>query len=77
MLDYLGNSGAIPVFAQGRWLTLLTAGWLHGNLLHIFFNVMWIRQLAPAIGEIYGPARMIIIYTLSGVAGFALSSIAG
>jgi rhomboid protease GluP len=77
ILFLLGASGAAPVFEYGRWWTLLTAGWLHGNLLHIFFNVMWIRQLAPAIGEIYGPARMIIIYTLSGIAGFALSSIAG
>jgi rhomboid protease GluP len=77
ILFLLGASGAAPVFDFGRWWTLLTAGWLHGNLLHIFFNVMWIRQLAPAIAEIYGPARMIIIYTLSGIAGFALSSVAG
>jgi rhomboid protease GluP len=77
ILFLLGASGATPVFEYGRWWTLLTAGWLHGNLLHIFFNVLWIRQLAPAIGEIYGPARMIIIYTASGIAGFALSSFAG
>jgi rhomboid protease GluP len=77
ILFLLGASGATPVFEYGRWWTLLTAGWLHGNLLHIFFNVLWIRQLAPAIGEIYGPARMIIIYTFAGVAGFALSSFAG
>jgi rhomboid protease GluP len=77
ILFLLGASGATPVFEYGRWWTLLTAGWLHGNLLHIFFNVMWIRQLAPAIGEIYGPARMIIIYTVSGITGFALSSLAG
>lgn len=77
ILFLLGASGAAPVFEFGRWWTLLTAGWLHGNLLHIFFNVLWIRQLAPAIAEIYGPARMIIIYTVSGIAGFALSSFAG
>ena len=52
----------------------MTAAWLHGGLLHIFFNVLWIRQLAPAIGEIYGPARMIIIYTFAGLVGFGLSS---
>ena len=77
ILFLLGASGATPVFEYSRWWTLLTAGWLHGNLLHIFFNVLWIRQLAPAIAEIYGPARMIIIYTVSGIAGFALSSVAG
>ena len=38
---------------------------------------MWIRQLAPEVGELYGPGRMVIIYTVAGVAGFALSSFAG
>ena len=33
--------------------------------------------LAPAIGEIYGASRMIIIYTFASIAGFALSSLAG
>jgi rhomboid protease GluP len=75
VLDYLGNSGAIPVFAQGRWLTLLTAGWLHGNLLHIGFNMLGVWQLLPSIAELYGPGRTVIIYTLSGVAGFLLSSV--
>lgn len=77
MLFLLGASGAMPVFDLGRWWTLLTAGWLHGNLLHIFFNVMWIRSLAPAIGEIYGASRMIIIYTFASITGFAVSSLAG
>ena len=38
---------------------------------------MWIRQLAPAVGELYGPGRMVIIYTVAGVVGFAASSLAG
>ena len=33
--------------------------------------------MGPAITELFGPARTIIIYTVGGVAGFALSSIAG
>jgi len=77
ILFALGASGALPVFNFGRWWTLLTAGWLHGGILHIFFNILWVRQLAPATAELYGPARMVIIYVLSGVTGFALSSFAG
>ena len=77
ILFLLGASGALPVFEFGRWWTLLTAGWLHGGVLHILFNVLWIRQLGPAIAEVYGPARMIIIYTFASIAGFALSSAAG
>ena len=45
--------------------------------MHILFNILWIRQLAPEVGELYGPGRMVIIYTVAGVAGFALSSTAG
>lgn len=73
-LFVFGASGALPVFGYGRWWTPLSAGWLHGGLLHIFFNVMWIRQLAPAVAEMYGPARMVIVYTAAGLVGFGLST---
>jgi rhomboid protease GluP len=76
-LFLFGESGAIPVFYYGRWWTVLTAGWLHGGLLHIFFNMMGVRQLAPATSEMYGPARMVIIYTVAGITGFAVSTLAG
>jgi len=72
-----GASGAIPIFGYGRWWTVLSAAWLHGNLIHIFFNMLWIRQLAPATSELYGSSRTVIIYTASSVVGFLLSSFAG
>src|SRR6185436_1211000 len=57
--------------------TVLSAGWLHGSLLHIVFNLMWVRDLGPAVGDVYGAGRMVVIYTVAGVCGFALSSVAG
>jgi rhomboid protease GluP len=77
MLFLFGASGSLPVFGLGRWWTVLSAGWLHGNLLHIFFNMLWIRQLAPPTAEMYGPGRTVIIYTVAGVCGFLLSSFMG
>jgi rhomboid protease GluP len=76
-IQILGASGAAPVFGRGWWWTVLTAGWLHGGILHIFFNVLWIRQLGPEIANLYGAGRMIIIYTISGIIGFTLSSVMG
>jgi rhomboid protease GluP len=76
-LFLFGASGAVPVFVYDRWWTILSAGWLHGGALHIIFNIMWIRQLGPAVGDLYGDARMIIIYTVAGASGFLLSSLAG
>lgn len=72
-----GASGAFPVFGASRWWTLLSAGWLHGGILHIFFNMLWIRQLAPAAAELYGTSRTVIIYTVSCITGFLLSSFVG
>jgi rhomboid protease GluP len=73
----LGASGAWPVFGVGRWWTVLSAGWLHGGALHILFNMMFVRQLGPSVADMYGAARMIIIYTIAGATGFLLSSFMG
>jgi rhomboid protease GluP len=75
-LFLLGGSGYEAVFVFGRFWTVLSAGWLHGGLLHILFNMMWVRNLAPPTAEFYGPGRMVIIYTVSSIAGFAFSSVA-
>ena len=72
-----GASGAVPVFMLDRWWTVLSAAWLHGGLLHIFFNMYWVRQIGPAVSELYGPGRLVIIYTVGAITGFALSSFAG
>jgi rhomboid protease GluP len=73
----MGASGADAVFGLGWWWTVLTAGWLHGGILHIFFNVLWIRQLGPEIANLYGAGRMVLIYTIAGIVGFTLSSVMG
>ena len=76
ILFLLGASGGIPVFAYERWWTVLSASWLHGSLLHIIFNMMWVRDLGPVVANMYGAGRMVIIYTVAGVSGFLLSSFA-
>src|SRR5438034_362838 len=72
----LGAAGTYP-WRLGHWWTILTGIYLHGGILHILFNVLWIRQLGPAVEEIYGPARLVVIFTISGVAGFVVSNSLG
>ena len=72
-----GASGAEPVFRFGRWWTVLSAGWLHGGILHIFFNMSVVRQMAPPTADVYGPGRMVIIYIVGSICGFALSTLMG
>lgn len=73
-LFMFGASGAIPIFGYGRWWTVLSAGWLHAGVLHILFNMLWVRQLAPATAELYGASRAIMIYTISSIVGFTFST---
>lgn len=74
-LAKLGMSGGYLVFDLGRWWTILSAGWLHGGLIHILFNMNALRQLGPPVVEFYGTARMVVIYVVSSACGFALSSL--
>lgn len=73
----LGASGSVPVFELGWWWTVFSASWLHANLLHIAFNMLWVRQLAPATERLFGPGRMVLIYLVSGALGFITSTLAG
>ena len=70
----LGMTGGLA-WEQGWYWTLLTAIYLHGSLLHIFFNVMWIRNLGPAVTEFFGPARAFVIFNVAGAAGFLVSNL--
>lgn len=73
-LFLFGGTGRVPVFGYGRWWTVLTASWLHVNLIHIIMNMLSVRNVAPIVAEFYGASRMIIIYIVGGVAGFLVSS---
>lgn len=71
-----GAAGEAPVFLLGRWWTPLSAGWLHGGLVHIGFNLLSIRNLGPLVAHLYGGSRTILIYVVSSVCGFVVSSVA-
>ena len=70
----LGMTGDFAM-ARGWWWTLLTAMYLHGSLLHIVFNMMWIRNLGPPVAEVYGPGRAFLLFNLAGAGGFVVSNL--
>jgi len=73
----LGATGTIPIFHYGRWWTLVSASFLHGGILHIFFNMAALSQLGPFVIREYGLHRFLILYSATGIAGFLLSCAAG
>ncbi len=73
-LYQLGMTGGFA-WQSGWWWTLLTAIYLHGGLLHIFFNMMWIRNLGPPAAEAFGPARTFVLFNIAGATGFLVSNV--
>lgn len=70
-----GASWPVATLFNGQWWRLLTAGFLHGGLLHIGFNSWALMDVGAHTEEIYGQRRMVIIYLLSTIGGFLASSL--
>ena len=73
----LGATGTVPIDRLHRWWTLISANYLHGGLLHILFNMIALRQIAPLVIREFGPHRMVILFVLAGIIGFLVSYLAG
>jgi len=59
----------------GEWWRLITPIFLHGRLLHFFFNSYVLLQLGPIVEGIFGTARYWVIYLCCGIAGSAMSQL--
>lgn len=53
---------------------LVTAGFLHGGILHILMNSWVLFDLGAEVEQIYGTSRLIVYYFISTVTGFYFSS---
>jgi len=56
---------------------MITAGFLHGGLIHIGMNSWVLFDLGAQVEEVYGTARLIVLYVLTTIAGFLVSSYTG
>ncbi len=64
-----------PLINEGQWWRYITAGFLHGGVLHILMNSWALFDLGQQVEEAFGQARMIAIYIAATFGGFYLSAI--
>ena len=50
----------------GQWHRLVSPMFLHGSTMHLFSNCYSLWRLGPLCEQVYGPARLLLIYLLSG-----------
>jgi rhomboid protease GluP len=76
VLQRLGASLPLPYDLAQPWRFVM-AVFLHGSLMHIIFNMWVLMDIGPQIEELYGSARFLFIYVLTGIGGYVFSSLRG
>jgi len=69
-----GAKYRLAILNYGQWWRLVTAGFLHGGLLHIGMNSWVLFDLGAQVEDVYGAPRLIVVYFLATVFGFFLST---
>jgi len=66
---FVSHWSAVPaeVVAGHRWITLLTASFLHASWSHILGNMLFLWVFGPEIEDAMGPGRYLAFYLLGGV----------
>jgi len=76
VLQRFGASLPLAYNVAQPW-RFVTAVFLHGSILHILFNMWVLMDIGPLIEELYGSARYLFMYVVTGVGGYLLSSTVG
>ena len=63
-----------PAVLAGDWWRLVTAGFLHGGVLHILMNSWALFDLSGQVEELFGASRLVMFYLVSSVGGFVAST---
>lgn len=73
LLLYRFGSGWSGDTMSGQWWRLITPIFLHGGIIHFFFNSYVLLQVGPLVEEEYGTERFWTMYLLCGISGSLLS----
>ena len=64
---YKFNVGAIT--NNREYIRLISAGFLHGDMMHLFFNMLTLFFFGPLVVQVYGEINFLIIYFAAIVLG--------
>ena len=54
---------------KGQYYRAFTAMWLHANFVHIFFNMIALLIVGPAVEVLLGKVRFLVLYLIAGLGG--------
>jgi membrane associated rhomboid family serine protease len=68
---FRGALAAPPIAHDDQWYRLVTCAFLHGSVLHIFFNMLMLWWFGRPLEHLLGRGRFLAIYFISILAGSA------
>jgi rhomboid protease GluP len=71
LLD-MGARQSILIFSGEVW-RLVTPMFLHAGLLHFGMNTLFLVDIGPQVEQIYGSARYLFLYVMTGICSFIAS----
>ena len=66
--ELLGGTDLPPTIPIPLWLTLLTSVFMHGGIMHVLGNMLYLWIFGDNVEDAMGPVRFLIFYLLCGLA---------
>lgn len=70
----LGARQSYLLIVEGELWRLVLPIFLHAGLLHFLFNSMVLMDIGPTVEEVYGSARYLFFYVVTGIFSFIVST---
>ncbi|HHW00646.1 MAG TPA: rhomboid family intramembrane serine protease [Clostridiaceae bacterium] len=58
-----------PLIMSGEYWRLVTPIFLHGGIVHLFFNSYSLYAIGPAVESLFGSVKFAVIYFIAGIMG--------
>lgn len=69
VLVKLGALDLTHIWVDGEWWRVLTTGFLHGSLLHLFLNMTALGSIGDWVEHAWGPWRALLLFLASSAGG--------
>lgn len=68
--EYIDTYAYIPVlmYEPRQWYRVVTSMFLHGDIFHIFFNMLFLFWFGKELEELLGVKKFLVLYLVSGIA---------
>jgi len=76
---FIARWSAVPatIVAGHRWITIVTATFMHGSWSHILGNMVFLWAFGPEIEDSMSPSRYALFYLLGGIVAMLAQVAAG